>query len=64
MFKPTSNNIFVPRPRTEAAKRVLAMGETVMWSGLENELKDEINLKPFKSALSLPEAGIALRELR
>ena len=49
-----SNNIFVPRPRTEAAKRVLAIGGSQLWSDLENELKDEINLKPFKSALSLP----------
>ena len=65
MFKPTSgvhsynvrgasNNIFVPRPRTEAAKRAFSYRGAVMWNGLENVLKDEINLNSFKSALSLP----------
>ena len=64
MFKPTSgvhsynvrgasNNIFVPRPRTEAAKRAFSYRGAVMWNGLENVLKDEINLNSFKSALSL-----------
>ena len=64
MFKPTSvvhsynvrgasNNIFVPRPRTEAAKRAFSYRGAVMWNGLENVLKDEINLNSFKPALSL-----------
>ena len=64
MFKPTSgvhsynvrgasSNIFVPRPRTEAAKRAFSYRGAVMWNGLENVLKDEINLNSFKSALSL-----------
>ena len=64
MFKPTfrvhsynvrgaSNNIFVPRPCTEAAKRVFSYRGAVMWNGLENVVKDEINLNSFKSALSL-----------
>ena len=64
MFKPTSgvhsynvrgasNNIFVPRPRTEAAKRAFSYRGAVMWNGLENVLKDEINLNYFRSALSL-----------
>ena len=64
MFKPTSgvhsynvrgasNNIFVPRPRTEAANRAFSYRGSVMWNGLENVLKDEINLNSFKSALSL-----------
>ena len=64
MFKPTSvvhfynvrgasNNIFVPRPRTEAAKRDFSYRGAVMWNGLENVLKDEINLNSFNSALSL-----------
>ena len=64
MFKPTSggvhsynvrgasNNIFVPRPRTEAAKRAFSYRGAVMWNGLENVLKDEINLNSYKSALS------------
>ena len=50
MFKPTSgvhsynvrgasNNIFVPRPRTEAAKRAFRYRGAVMWNGLENVLK-------------------------
>ena len=64
MFKPTSvvhsynvrgasNNIFVPRPHTEAAKRAFSYRGAVMWNGLENVLKDEINLNSFKPALSL-----------
>ena len=40
--------------RTEAAKRAFSYGGgAVMWNGLENVLKDEINLNSFKSALSL-----------
>ena len=65
MFKPISvvhsynvrgawNNVFVPRPFTEAAKRAFSYRGAVMWNGLENVLKDEINLNSFKSALSLP----------
>ena len=63
MFKPTSgvhsynvrgaSNIFVLRPRTEAVKRAFSYRGAVMWNGLENVLKDEINLNSFKSALSL-----------
>ena len=64
MFKPTSgvhsykvrgasNNIFVPRPRTEAAKRAFSYRGAVIWNGLENVLKNEINLDSFKSPLSL-----------
>ena len=64
MFKPisrvhsynvrgASNDIFVPRPRTEAAKLAFSYRGAVMWNGLENVLKDEINLNSFKSALSL-----------
>ena len=64
MFKPTfrvhsynvrgaSNNIFVPKPCTEAAKRAFSYRGAVMWNGLENVVKDEINLNSFKSALSL-----------
>ena len=64
MFKPTSrvhsynirgasNNVFVPRPRTEAVKRAFSYRGSVMWNGLENVLKVEINLNSFKSALSL-----------
>ena len=63
MFKPTSevhsynvrgasNNVFVPRARTEAAKRGFGYRGAVMWNGLENMLKDEVNLNSFKSALS------------
>ena len=48
-----SNNIFVPRPRTEAAKRAFSYRGAVMWNGQENVVKDEINLNSFKSALSL-----------
>ena len=64
MFKPTSrvhshnvqgslNNVFVPRPRTEAAKRAFSYRGAVMWNGLGNKLKDETNLNSFKSTLTL-----------
>ena len=42
------------RPCTEAAKWAFNDRGAVMWNGLENVLKDEINLNSFKSALSLP----------
>ena len=38
----------------EAAKRAFSYRGAVMWNGLENVLKDEININSFKSALSLP----------
>ena len=63
MFKPTSrvhsynvrgasNNAFVPRPSTEAAKRAFSYRGAVMWNGPENVLKDEVNLNSLKSTLS------------
>ena len=64
IFKPTSrihsynvwgalNNVFVPRPCTEAAMWAFSFRGAVMWNGLENELKDKINLNSFNSALTL-----------
>ena len=47
-----SNNVFIPRPCTQAAKRAFNSRGAVMWNGLENVLKDEINVNCFKSALS------------
>ena len=55
VFKPTSgvqscnlrgasNNVFVPRPSTEAAKRPFSYRGAVMCNGLENVLKDEVTL--------------------
>ena len=44
--------MFLYQGRTEAAKRAFSYRGAVMWNGLENELKDEINLNSFKSALS------------
>ena len=49
-----SNNVSVPKPRTEAAKQAFSYRGAVMWNGLENELKDGINLNSFNSALSMP----------
>ena len=41
----TLNNVFVPRPSTEAAKWAFSYrGGAVIWNGLENEFKDKINL--------------------
>ena len=51
---PRANYVFVPRPHTEAAKRAFSYRRAVMRNGLENELKDEIHLNSFKSALCLP----------
>ena len=73
MFKPTSgvhsynvrgvsNNIFVPRPRTEAAKRAFSYRGAVMWNGLENVLKDEINLNCFKRCKAGADLGGGCRE--
>ena len=73
MFQPTStvhsynvrgasNNAFVPRPRTEAAKQAFSYRGAVMWNSLENELKDEINVNTTPPCLCL-EPRIALREL-
>ena len=69
MFKPTSwvhsynlrgasNNVFVPGPVQKLLSGLLAIGGVggggaVIWNGLENVLKDEINHNCFKSALSL-----------
>ena len=69
MFKPTSrfhdsHNVFVPRPHTEAAKRAFSYRWAVMWNSLGNKLKDETNLKFFKSALTLSCNGADLRKLR
>ena len=36
-------------------------GGAVMWNGLEHELKDEINLNSFKSALTLSCSGDCLK---
>ena len=44
-----AKSVFIPRPRTEAAKRAFSFRGAVMWNGLQNVLKDS-----FKSALSLP----------
>ena len=49
-----SNYAFKPMPGTEAAKRAFNYRGAVMWNGLENVLKDEINLNSSKFALSLP----------
>ena len=49
----SSNDVFVPRPRTETAKKAFGYKGAVMWNGLGNKLKDETNLNSFKSALTL-----------
>ena len=47
----------------EAAKQAFSYRGAVMWNGLENELKDEINVNTFNSALSLPWTGDCLEEV-
>ena len=39
-----SNNVFVPKSRTEAAKQAFICKGAVMRNGLQNELKDQLNL--------------------
>ena len=62
-FKPTSrvhfynvrgalNNVFIPKPRSEAVKQDFSYRGSVMWNGSENVLKYEINLN-FSSLLCL-----------
>ena len=43
------------------AKQAFSYREAVMWNGLEHELKDEINLNSFKSALTLSCSGDCLK---
>ena len=43
------------------AKRAFSYRGAVMWNGLEHELKDEINLNSFKSALTLSCSGDCLK---
>ena len=56
-------NDFVPRPRTEAAKRAFSYRWAVVWNGLGNKLKDDTYLNSFKSALTAWNWG-ELREFR
>ena len=48
------HNVFVPRPRTEAANRALSYRRLSCGMALvTDELKDETNLNYFKSTLTL-----------
>ena len=47
----------------QAAKQAFSYRGAVMWNGLENELKDEINLNSFNSALTLSWTGDGLEEV-
>ena len=62
MFEPTSdihsynlrgssNNIFIPRPRTEAAKRSFSYRGAVLWNDLPDESKTKLTVLSFKAAL-------------
>ena len=43
-----SNNIFIPRPRTEAGKRAFSYRGSVLWNSLPSDLRSQPNLKLFK----------------
>ena len=64
MFKPTSemhlhnvpgssNNISIQRPHTAAAKRAFSYSGASAWNGLDNNVREVLNLNCFSSALSL-----------
>ena len=44
----SSNNIFIPRPRTEAGKRAFSYRGAVLWNSLPSDLRNQPNLKSFK----------------
>ena len=41
----SSNNIFIPRPRTEAGKRAFSYRGAVLWNSLPSDLRNQPNLK-------------------
>ena len=43
-----SNNIFIPRPRTEVGKRAFSYRGAVLWNSLPSDLRNQPNLKLFK----------------
>ena len=50
----SSNNIFLPRPRTEAGKRAFSYGGAVLWNSLPSDLRNQPNLelKSFNNVFS------------
>ena len=46
----SSNNIFIPRPRTEAAKRSFSYRGAVLWNDLPDETKIKPSIQSFKSS--------------
>ena len=49
----STNNIYMPRPRAEAAKRAFSYRGAAAWNGLDNNVREALNLNCFRSALSL-----------
>ena len=44
----SSNNIFIPRARTEAGKRAFSCRGAALWNSLPSDLRNQLNLKSFK----------------
>ena len=44
----SSNNIIIPRPRTEAGKQAFSCRGAVLWNSLPSDLRNQPNLKSFK----------------
>ena len=44
----SSNNIFIPKPRTEAGKPVFSYRGAVLWNSPPSDLRNQRNLKSFK----------------
>ena len=47
-LRESSNNIFIPRRRTEAGKRAFSYRGAVLSNSLPSDLKNQPNLKSFK----------------
>ena len=47
----SSNNIFIPRPRTENGKRNFGYRGAVLWNDLPDEIKTKPSVWSFKASL-------------
>ena len=50
------------RPRTEAAKRAFSYRGAAAWKGLNNNVKEVLNLKCLRSALTLSKSEGDLKQ--
>ena len=50
-FRGSSNNIFIRRPETDAARKSFIYRGAVLWNGLPNETKTQPSITSFKNSL-------------